>query len=76
MIVNMTGFIFLAGLLSYFQIRQILAKEGKKAAVVYGCLMGLASFIGLLLIAGVDIPSQNMIITRIFAPIGKTLLGK
>lgn len=76
MIMNLSGFIMLVGVLSYFQIRQILIKEDRKEALVYGFLMSLAFAIGLLLIAGVEIPSQNILINRIFMPIGKALLGE
>lgn len=76
MTINISGFLIFVGLLSYFQIRQLLAKEGKKEIVVYVIFMSLAVITGLLLIAGVKIPSHNIIIIRIFEPIGKFILGK
>lgn len=76
MIFRISGFIIFVGLLSFYQIRQILVKEGKKEAIVYSFLMVLASVIGSLLIAGVKIPSQNILLNSIFEPIGKALLGE
>jgi hypothetical protein len=76
MIVFISGFIIFAGLLSYFQIRYILQKEGIKEAVAYLLLMSLAVMIGSLLIAGVKIPSHNVLISKIFEPVGKAILGK
>jgi Flp pilus assembly pilin Flp len=77
MIARISAFIIFMGLLSYLQIRQFLSnKEGGKVTAVYGVLMGLAALIGSLLIAGVKMPSHNAIITNIFQPIGKAILGK
>lgn len=76
MIAFIGGFLVFLILLSYFQIRSILAKGNKKEACVYGFLMGLAAVIGSLLIAGVEIPSPNIVFTKIFEPIGKAVLGK
>lgn len=75
MIFKISGFIILMGLVSFFQTRQIMKKEGVKEAVTYIFLMCLAVLIGSLLIAGVDIPSQ-VAVSKLFAPIGKAVLGE
>lgn len=76
MIAALLIFLIFTGILSYFQIRRLLPKEGIKAVVVYSFFMSLAFVLGALLIAGVKIPSHNVLVSRIFEPIGKAILGK
>lgn len=75
MIVRISELMVSIGLLSYFQIRQLLTKKDKKGILAYGFLMSLAAVVGALLIAGVDIPRQTLLI-KIFEPIGKAVLGE
>lgn len=75
MIFKIAGLIIFMVLLSYFQIKHILNKDGVKAVLAYILLMSLAALIGSLLIAGVELPSQ-VSISKIFVPIGKAVLGE
>ncbi len=76
MMLSMIGFFIFITLLAYFQIRQFVEKEGKKEAIVYGLFMSLAALMGALLIAGVKIPSHNVLVIKFFEPLGKFILGK
>ncbi|MDF2985802.1 MAG: hypothetical protein K0R50_1312 [Eubacterium sp.] len=74
MIFEVAGFISLMGLLSFLQIRHMHKKEGIKAVLVYALFMTIATVIGSLLIAGVQLQGQS-VIDRLFEPIGKAVLG-
>lgn len=76
MMARMIGFLLFLSLLSYLQIRPLLAKGQKKEAVVYSGLMAIAAFIGSLLIAGIDLPSPTVPLRMVFEPIGKIILQK
>lgn len=76
MMLSMIGFIIFITLLACFQIKQFVKKEGKKEAIVYGFFMSLAALMGALLIAGVKIPSHNVLVLKFFEPLGKFILGK
>lgn len=67
-------FLLLISVVSYFQLRYIWHKEGKKEAVLYSFLMALAAVVGSMLIAGIPVPNPNDYITMIFEPIGKAIL--
>lgn len=76
MMLSMISFVIFITLLAYFQIRQFIDKEGKKEAIVYGFFMSLAALIGALLIAGIKIPTHNVLVIKVFEPLGKFILGK
>ncbi len=75
MIAKISVFLVIVGLLSYFQMRRIRSKGDKKGALAYCFLMSLAAVVGVMLIAGVKMPSQSTL-TKIFEPIGKAVLGE
>lgn len=74
MILKMSVLIVFMGILSFWQIRHIFKKDGIKEALVYVLLMSLATIVGALLIAGVQLEGQSVIV-RLFEPIGKAVLG-
>lgn len=76
MMARVIGFLLFLGLLSYLQIRSLLAKGQKKEAAVYSGLIGIAAIIGSLLIAGIDLPSPTVPLRMVFEPIGKMILQK
>ncbi len=75
MIFKISGLIILMGLISWVQIRWIARKDGAKGVAVYLCFMGLVVLVGILLIAGVEIPSQAAV-SKLFEPLGKAVLGE
>ncbi len=74
MIFKIAGLIISMGLISFLQIRHMYKKEGIKAVLIYALLMTIATVVGSLLIAGVELQGQS-VIDRLFEPIGKAVLG-
>jgi hypothetical protein len=74
MIAEIFVLIIIMGTISFFQIRQIYKDDGLKAVMVYSLLMGLATLVGALLLAGLQLQGQS-VVDRLFEPIGKAVGG-
>ncbi|WP_308639906.1 hypothetical protein [Paenibacillus silvisoli] len=74
MIVQTAGYVIVLAVWSYIRINRLLDCNKRKEAAVYGCLMGIAAFIGAILIARMDVPSFIVPFQMLLEPIGKKLL--
>ena len=74
MIGQIGGFLLAVVVWSIYRIQFLRAQQKNREAVVYGGLMGVASILGSLLLAGVNIPSMVVPYEMIFEPIGRRLL--
>ncbi|EMS73318.1 hypothetical protein [Ruminiclostridium cellobioparum] len=74
MIAEIFVLIIIMGAISFFQIRQIYKDDGLKAVMVYSLFMGLATLVGALLLAGLQLQGQS-VVDRLFEPIGKAVSG-
>ncbi len=74
MIAEIFVLIIIMGAICFFQIRQIYRNDGLKAALVYSLFMVLATLVGALLLAGLQLQGQT-VVDRLFEPLGKAIIG-
>ena len=74
MIGQIGGFLLAVVVWSIYRVQLLRGQQKNREAVVYGGLMGVASILGSLLLAGVNIPSLVVPYEMIFEPIGRRLL--
>lgn len=74
MIGQIGGFLLAVVVWSIYRVQLLRGQQKNREAVVYGGLMGVASILGSLLLAGVNIPSMVVPYEMIFEPIGRRLL--
>ncbi|GIM47135.1 hypothetical protein DNHGIG_26840 [Collibacillus ludicampi] len=66
--------LFIIGV-TILQITKIRKENQMRDIIVYSVLMGMAAFLGSLMILGIPIPSPTKPLKYVFEPIGKLILG-
>lgn len=76
MIVQISFFLLFISLLGYFQVKRLRVRQEKKEIAIYLALLGAGGLIGVLMLAGVEVPSPARPIRALFEPISALLFPK
>jgi len=69
-------YILCLGALTFIQIRRLWSKNEKREACIYAISMTVSAVVGLLLIAGVELPTLVFPYKTVFESIGKSILSR